>query len=74
MTWLLATPQQIDAINALLPAGVLVCGTADVTGKLWLGSDLLTDIASSRIYCNAREILLSLPMGDPVFPVPASPI
>lgn len=55
--WLSCTQADVDAINATLPAGTRV-EAISINGGLYLGCDLLTDMASQKsTYYKARRIL-----------------
>ena len=54
---LIASQDQIDAINALLPAHFRVSGVPGHDGRLQLGADLLSDPEN---YGDAFEILQAL--------------
>jgi hypothetical protein len=60
---LLTTQEQIDAINALLPAATQVAGWHE-SGQLVIGADLLTDCGEDCTYAAACALLESLPVID----------
>lgn len=61
------TPEQLDAINAVLPTGTMVWGPL-FEGHHYLGADLLTDHAN---YGAAFELLEALDVVEPpVIPEP----
>lgn len=60
--WLVATPEQIQAINAALPPCTRVEPRILVGGERVLGADLLTDSAPGGTYGAAAAILESLPI------------
>lgn len=58
--WLACTQDDVDAVNALLPAGTQVAGL-ELQGAMYLGSDLLTDaINPASVYHAALPVLEAL--------------
>lgn len=66
MSWLGCTQDDVDAINALLPANTRVAPLIDIEGTLFLGADLLTDCEEGQTYGNAESLIKTLLPSEPV--------
>lgn len=60
--WLQVTSEQIDDINASMPAGRRVSGVAYDEEQLFLGADLLTDALDGRSLSSILHIIETLPL------------
>jgi hypothetical protein len=61
--WVLAvTPEQVEAINALMPPNNVVSARESVDGALYVGADLLSDALDGRRLAALLPTLETLPL------------